>query len=183
MIELPVIARKLDYMDPSYSHNLTNSEASSLFANCESAESASSLWPIRRFGLPPEEWQLGIGPVLIARADLKPLHLLHAAALVAFCSQHLVGKFAEYNNNAKAWVADEDGSINTSLDKQARQKVLDCVTKENFAFFFETYKKRRVAGVHESADDLDEAFQAWDVPMDERIARPEWADVPSPYDV
>ena len=186
LIDLPIVARKLGEERPISSHSQMNNEAASLFTSCEldepEYEDVSS--PFHGFGVAPQTWQLGVGPILVARLDQKPLHILHATALVAFCNRHLAAKFKDYSSKGKTWsFLSEDDPTRHGLDIDARRDVLESITRANFESFFRAYKAKRVAGVTQQSADFDEAFDLWDVPNDERTPRPEWEKVPSPYDV
>lgn len=98
--------------------------------------------------------------MVVARLDQKPLHPLHASALVSFCRQiqESVG----------------DG-------EDARSAVARECCRERFEEFFQVYKRKRVCGIRMSRFDL--SFEAWDVPEWEKEAKPEWKDIASPYEV
>jgi hypothetical protein len=72
---------------------------------------------------------------------------------------------------------------------ERRRTVLALVTSGSFAEFFEQYKARRVRGrpdfyvVDDSELDHMRRMERWSIPPDEIEPRPEWEDVPSPFDV
>jgi hypothetical protein len=180
------------------SHSQVNNDATSLFVNCSlhDTPSYSDAFPIvpspfQGFGVAPPDWQLRPGPVIIARADQRPLHILHAAALIAFSTHHLGAKFKEYSQRSESWsIVSADDPVRHELDVQARKDVLASITKANFQSFFKAYKAKRVAGIRDPFErgfawswDLEEAFDLWEIPLEERAPRPDWKDVPNPYDV
>jgi hypothetical protein len=72
---------------------------------------------------------------------------------------------------------------------ERRRAVLALATSGSFAQFFEQYKARRLLGQPDlygiGNAELDHLRNVgrWSIPMDEIESRPEWEDVPSPFDV
>jgi hypothetical protein len=165
------------------------------------------------FGGIPKAWEpLLIGPVLLVRLDQKPLHPLHAAAILAFTTYVLRKSFSELidaeqrrawqhqlvmagtgvtsaSESAASWVGEADVF-------QRRRDVLTLASQARFTEFFEAYKARRVEGHPELLLQIEEDEQNQrdarirkvkveipDFKMEELEARTEWADVPNPFDV
>jgi len=142
----------------------SNDEASSLFLNVDPPApfrgNPADESPFAAFGMPQEQWMFSVGAVVIARLDRKPLHPLHASALVTFCRE-----------------------IQASLGdgEEARNALVKDCLREKFEAFFKVYKRKRVCGIRMSRFDL--SFEAWDVPEWEKEARPDWTDTVSPYEL
>jgi hypothetical protein len=137
---IPLVARTVP-VDAYMEMDMTNSEASSLFRNCDistrydssgnlptspatvsrsSSESRNTNRIVLPFGSVPVQWALDPGPVVLARLDQKPLHPLHAAAICAFCARYLRSAFqecAELERNAQrrsSGASEPSGSLSLS---------------------------------------------------------------------
>lgn len=208
---IPLAARRIP-VDPYWDMDLTNFEVSSLFRNCDlstrssvSSNDAKNLLP---FGGIPVEWALDPGPVYVARLDYKPLHPLHAAAIVAFCSRYIRLAFqdcidAERNIGSprRAMFEEEvpsavsprasfsEPTTNRERVYERRRAVLGLATSGTFAEFFEQYKDRRIQGRPDlwdvDEDELDhmQRMELLNYPPDELEPRLEWEHVSSPFDV
>jgi hypothetical protein len=178
-IGIPIVARR-HRLDSDWEINLRNSEASHLFRNCNIASSRSDPTP---FGRLPNEWPIDVGPVIIARLDRKPLHPLHAAAIASFCSRHLQRHFQLSAEMERTW-RNVPGSRDWIFDQRAA--CLSEATAAKFAEYYDDYKLRRVIGYPHLMDELysyQQQLEHWQIPPDEIEPRPEWADVPSPFDI
>lgn len=105
LIGIPIAGRKLlaPHEQPM-ELNPSNSEATMLFLNVD-LNARGSYYddededgnfafcdPLDVWGFAPSYWQFSVGPVVIARLDKKPLHPLHASALIKFCRSHISGR-------------------------------------------------------------------------------------------
>jgi len=180
-IGLPVTARKV-HLDNYWRIDLNNAEGASLFRNCD----IGTVEPERlAFGAIPPTWSDNTGPIIIARLDKKPLHPLHAAALVAFSSRELRQSFQECMDAEKAW-RNLHGAREMIFER--RREVLAGATAHAFSEFFNQYKTRRVQGRPDLMLPLPQLNhrqrqEAQNIPPDEIEPRPDWATVVSPYDV
>jgi hypothetical protein len=226
--------------------SLKNGEIASLFRNCNIAADdlpSTSSRIVLGFGVSPVEWALEPGPVLLARTDGKTLHPLHAAAITAFCIEHLDPAFDEclaiertsertrssssasssYRSNLRGIGtmsqasasaitvtaplgshppfappmvhrpgSNQSSSSSAIITREAvfeqRRTVLARATPAALAEFFAEYKERRVEGrldLYELDEDElteEQLEEKWKL-GDEVDPKPEWANVPSPYEV
>jgi hypothetical protein len=162
------------------------------------------------FGGIPVQWALDPGPIFVVRLDYKPLHPLHAAAICAFCTRYIRAAFQDCfdteraistpgsprghmreRSNTSIAAAPSAPLVSPNMETiyERRRAVLAHATSGSFAEFFESYKAQRVRGrpdlwgVDEAHLDHMQRMERWNVPPDELEPRPEWEDVPSPFDV
>jgi hypothetical protein len=184
-IGIPLAARKLP-LNTYWSIELRNPEATALFRNCDIGAQLNDDDDGLDFGATPEEWTVDVGPVIVARIDGKPFHPLHAAAVSAFCSRYMHAPFQHCVELEQSWRR-MCGSSRELVFEQ-RRAVLAEAASGKFAEFFEQYKQNRVRGrpdlMGEGSDfDHVRRMDLWTATLDEVEPRPEWKDVPSPFDV
>jgi hypothetical protein len=231
---IPLVAQRVA-VDAYMQMDMTNTEASSLFRNCDistrydlpsslptspaavsrsNSQTRSNSRIVLPFGSVPVQWALDPGPIVIARLDHKPLHPLHAAAICAFCARYLRAAFQEcmeFERTAQRRGSNSSGptsslslsshpisptAVGTGQQLSAfispetlyerRRAVLALVTPASFTEFFDQYKAVRVRGRPDlwRIGELEfiQRMEPWGIPLDELEPRPEWEDVPSPFD-
>jgi hypothetical protein len=176
------------HLDNHWKLDLTNDDAATLFRNCDIGTTTTDRERLPFGAIPPALTAnpgSGPGPLILARLDKKPLHPLHAAALVAFASRELTPSFRACMDAELAWA-----SLHGAREMMAerRREVLAGATANAFADFFARYKAKRVLGRPELMLPLPllthrQRVEAQSIPPDEIEPRPDWVMVPSPYDV
>jgi hypothetical protein len=168
-----------------------------LYRNCDVG---STLDPARvPFGTIPDAWAVNTGPIVVARMDKKPLHLLHMAAISTFITKEIGRLFQECTEAEQAWrdqyqfgVGEDygDDGLNSALWHifERRRQVLAAATPERFEEFFWKYKQQRVRGRPELLVPWNELTsrqkrESQIISAEEIEPRPEWSDVVSPSQV
>ncbi|KAF2431233.1 hypothetical protein EJ08DRAFT_696621 [Tothia fuscella] len=190
-MELPIVARP----DPTtrkscrrYSDINTNAEY--LFRNCN-VQSHDTIVNKKDWDHQFGKYELNdviFGPIILARKDKKPLHVLHARAIMSFAENIMAPLFDEYQIARKFW-----RNLDTHFEQQwevviARFNIARQGKKEEFMRFWYDYKGSKIKGqpdmlVGESAEVERLQMLSWIVDRYELEPHPEWIHVPTPYDV
>lgn len=186
-LQLPIMGRRLTAvdLDPSFDGVTGNFDASMLFQNVDldaPEPGDPGTIPSQCFG-EISSYFSNAGKVLLVRQDTKPLHELHAQALIAFARDFVTERIYEYNTERRVveshseFVRLDDATKASDREGHRYKLVHQLVTKDEFKYFFEQYRYNRVHGV--STDIYYTSTEAdW-----EHTARPDWVDVPSPYEI
>ncbi|KAF2665551.1 hypothetical protein BT63DRAFT_417105 [Microthyrium microscopicum] len=180
-IGVPLSARKVQ-LDGYWNIDRRNDEAASLFPNCDMG-ALDPQQPV--FGSVPDFWSQDTGPVIVARIDQKPLHPLHAAALVSFAMKEMKGPFRECMDIERAWTHLHGAK---EMIFERRRETLAQASPIQFAEFFREYRQRRVQGRPDLALPWHQLNHRQRVEIqklspEEIEPRPEWANVPTPFAV
>lgn len=125
-----------------------------------------------------------MGPVILARLDQEPLHVLHAMAILKFAQTIITPALDLYQQERKAWHAEETHFEHQAVVMKRRLQTTGMARREEFEQFWRVFKQQTVQGRPEQMDaelkTLGQDLEVW-VDKEELQPRPEWASVPSPY--
>jgi hypothetical protein len=190
VLGIKVVGRPLHgNVDPSM-HRLsnTNNDTQHLFRCCIANKVDHSVVDQRDWD--HEFGQYGppmMGPILLARYDKEPLHILHAMALLDFAENVMSSEFDDYQHHRKSWHVEETHFEHQAVVMRRRVEILGKANRKEFEKFWYTFKQQTVHGhpelLAEDETTMQQQMELWMVDRDELEPRPEWASVPSPYNV
>jgi hypothetical protein len=196
VLGIKVVGRPLNnaHKDPSMRRlSNTNYDAQHLFRCCvvnkvdDIAASHSRREWDRQFG----EYELPydmMGPMILARSDKGPFHILHAMAMLNFAENIMSPEFDDYQHHRKSWRVEETHFEHQRVVMTRRLEIARKANRKGFEFFWKKFKQQTVHGypellVEDDETTMQQQMELWMVNRDELEPRPEWASVPSPYDV
>jgi hypothetical protein len=184
-----VVGRPLGTVDGSMSPlGNTNRDALHLFRCCvvnkiDDTAASQRDWD-REFG--QCELPETMGPMVLARSDRGALHILHAMALLSFAENVMSPLFDDYQQDRKLWRNEKTHFEHQRLVITRRLDIASKADRIEFEKFWRKFKQERVDGHPEllnSETAIQRQMELWLVNLDELEPHPEWASVPSPYDV
>jgi hypothetical protein len=132
-LELPLVVIEMpgsrDYwpaVEADYGANLTENDAATfLLLSCDPKNQESFIgyaWSSMAAGC-----KTGLGTMIVARKDKKPLLVAHLAALIQYCQYHLASLFLDYSETE-------------SIGQDGDNKVLQEITKAKFEKHWNSWK-------------------------------------------
>jgi hypothetical protein len=170
--------------------NDRNLEAQHLFRNCDvqSRDPFAPDWDWdHQFGKYELEDDI-VGPLILARKDRKPLHVLHAMAIISFAEQIMAPLLDNYQCNRVVFKQAPTYFEHQAQVMTARHSVIQYAKPETFRPFWYKFKAQKVNGnLDLLGEERDGAAQLqmkmWMVNQEELMPRPEWQGVRCPCDV
>ncbi|QDS75531.1 hypothetical protein FKW77_005312 [Venturia effusa] len=128
-----------------------------------------------------------MGCVVLARLDQEPLHVLHAMAILSFAQNIISPALDLYQQERKSWQSEETHFEHQAVVMKRRLQITGMARRPEFENFWRIFRQQTIQGRPEQlAQDLrtlGQDAEAWLVDKEELQPRPEWASVPSPYQV
>jgi hypothetical protein len=165
-------------------------EAQHLFRNCN-IQARDPLAPNRDWDHQFGKYELEddiVGPLILARKDKRPLHVLHAMAIIHFAQNIMAPLLDNYQNNRRFFTEAPTYFEHQAHVMAARHSIVQYAKPENFRPFWYNFKAQKINGsldtiVHESEESADLQMKMWMVNREELMPRPEWQSVRCPCDV
>jgi hypothetical protein len=191
---IKIVGRPLNDVDPSKRRLInTNHYVQHLFRCCliNKVDTTAASFNQRdwdhEFG--QHETPAMMGPVILARHDKQPLHILHAMAMLNFAETVMSPEFDDYQQQRTSWWVEKSHFEHQAVVVMRRLEISWKAERREFERFWHTFKQQTVHGhpelLVEEEDNAEESMQQlmklWMVDRDELRPRPEWASVPSPY--
>jgi hypothetical protein len=195
VLRIKLVGRPLNTKQNTSMHRLshTNFDAQHLFRCCNVnvADHKAGLYNKREWDRNFGEYELPhdiIGPMILARSDMTPLHVLHAMAILSFAETVMTPLFDQYQMYRKLWRSIESHFEHQFRVMTRRVEIVAEAHPKRFVEFWEDFKKQTVNGhpewlVEDDETTVQQQLELWMVNREELKPRPEWVLVPSPYDV
>jgi hypothetical protein len=167
-----------------------NMEAQHLFRNCDVQvrDPLAPKWDWdHQFGTYELENDI-VGPLIIARKDKRPLHLLHAMAVVHYAEHVMTPLLDTYQRDRQMFKQAPTYFEHQAQVMIARHSIVQHAKPENFRLFWYKYKEQKVNGsldmlVDEGEETAHLQMKMWTMDREELTPRPEWQGVRCPCDV